>query len=59
MKSILFTMLLLITAYKIKAGETLSHLATKYGISVKKILRLNKGLKDTSILQIGQKIRVR
>ena len=45
--------------HKIKAGETLSHLATKYGISVKKILRLNKGLKDTSILQIGQKIRVR
>jgi len=45
--------------HNIKKGETLSHLAKKYHTSVKKILKLNKGLKSTSILQIGQKIRVK
>tara|TARA_Y100001968_G_C19375609_1_gene727481 strand:+ start:280 stop:1575 length:1296 start_codon:yes stop_codon:yes gene_type:complete len=45
--------------HKIKSGETLSHLAHKYGTSVKKILKINSGLKTTSVLQIGQKIRVR
>jgi len=45
--------------HKIKSGETLSHLAIKYGTSIKKILKINKALKIDSILQIGQKIRVR
>ena len=45
--------------HKIKSGETLSHLANKYGTSIKKILKINSGLKTTSVLQIGQKIRVR
>lgn len=45
--------------HKIKPGETLSHLADKYGISVKKILKLNKKITATSILQIGQSIRIR
>jgi len=45
--------------HKVKSGNTLSHIAEKHNTSVKKILKINKGIKITSILQIGQKIRVR
>ena len=39
-------------------GDTLSGIAKKYGTSVKALCRLNN-IKETKILQIGQKIRVR
>ena len=45
--------------HKVKSGNTLGYIAITYNTSVKKILKINKGLKSTSILQIGQKIRVR
>lgn len=45
--------------HKVKSGNTLGYIAITYSTSVKKILKINKGLKSTSILQIGQKIRVR
>ena len=44
--------------HKVKSGDTLSGIAKKYGTSVKKLCQLNK-IKETKILQIGQKIRVR
>ena len=45
--------------HKVKSGNTLGYIAITHNTSVKKILKINKGLKSTSILQIGQKIRVR
>ena len=45
--------------YKVKSGDTLGHIAQKHNTSVSKILKINKGLSVTSILQIGQNIRVR
>tara|TARA_B100000700_G_scaffold40540_1_gene41100 strand:- start:741 stop:1649 length:909 start_codon:yes stop_codon:yes gene_type:complete len=45
--------------HKVKSGDTLGHIASKHNTSIKKILKINKDLKSTSILQIGQKIRVR
>ena len=44
--------------HKVKQGDTLSGIAKKYGTTVKKLCALN-GIKETKILQIGQKIRVR
>ena len=44
--------------HKVKQGDTLSGIAKKYGTTVKKLCQLNK-IKETKILQIGQKIRVR
>ena len=44
--------------HKVKSGDTLSGIAKKYGTTVKKLCQLNK-IKETSIIQIGQKIRVR
>ena len=44
--------------HKVKQGDTLSGIAKKYGTSVKALCRLNN-IKETKILQIGQKIRVR
>lgn len=44
--------------YKVKSGDTLSGIAKKYHTSVKKLCQLNK-IKETSLLQIGQKLRVR
>jgi len=44
--------------HKVKSGDTLSGIAKRYHTTVKKLCQLNK-IKETSILQIGQKIRVR
>ena len=46
------------TTYIIRSGDSLSKVASKYGTSVDKLCRLN-GLSRTSILQIGQRIRVK
>ena len=42
----------------LRSGDTLSGIAKKYGTTVKKLCALN-GIKESKILQIGQKIRVR
>ena len=44
--------------HTVRSGDTLSGIAKKYGTSVKKLCQLNK-IKDTSVIRIGQKIRVR
>ena len=44
--------------HKVKSGDTLSGIAKKYGTSVRSICRLNN-IKETKLLQIGQKLRVR
>ena len=44
--------------HRVRSGNTLSHIAAKYGTSINTLCRLN-GIKRTSILQIGQRIRVR
>jgi murein DD-endopeptidase MepM/ murein hydrolase activator NlpD len=44
--------------HKVKSGDTLSGIARKYGTTVKKLCQLNK-IKETKVLQLGMKIRVR
>ncbi len=44
--------------HKVKSGNTLGHIAGKYGTSINTICRLN-GIKRTTILQIGQNLKVR
>ena len=44
--------------HKVKSGDTLSGIAKKYGTTVKRLCQLNN-IKETKILQIGMKIRVR
>jgi len=43
--------------HKVTSGQTLGSIARRYGTSVNELCRLN-GLKSTSILRIGQSIRV-
>ena len=43
--------------YRVKSGDTLYKIAKNYGTTIEKLCELNH-LKETSILQIGQKIRV-
>ena len=45
--------------HTIKSGDTLSGLAVKYGTTVSKICSLNPGLKATTVLSIGRKVRVK
>lgn len=45
--------------HTIRSGDTLSGIAHKYGTTVSKICSLNSGLKPTTILSIGRKIRVK
>jgi len=45
-----------ITYHRIKSGETLSHIALKYRVSVSQLCRLN-GLKPTSKLKVGRVLR--
>lgn len=44
--------------YKVKSGDTLSSIAKRHHTSVKKLCQLN-GMKETSVLQIGRKLRIR
>ena len=44
--------------HKIRSGDTLGHLAVKYGTTVKRICALN-GIKPTTTLRIGRTLRVR
>lgn len=44
--------------HTVRSGDTLSAIARKYGTSVKEICRLN-GIKETTILQVGKRLRVR
>lgn len=44
--------------YKVRSGDTLGKIASRNGTTVKKLCKLN-GIKETKVLQIGQKIRVR
>lgn len=44
--------------HRVKSGDTLSGIAKRYRTSVSALCRLNR-IKETSLLQIGQKIRVR
>ena len=44
--------------HKVKSGDTLSRIAVRYKTSVNSLCKLN-GIRSTSILQIGQSVRVR
>jgi hypothetical protein len=44
--------------HKVRSGDTLSGIAKKYGTTVKRLCQLNN-IKETKILQIGMKSRVR
>lgn len=44
--------------YKVRSGDTLSKIASRNGTTVKKLCKLNN-IKETTILQIGRKLRVR
>ena len=44
--------------HRVRSGDTLSHIAKRYGTTVSRLCSLNQ-IKPTSILQIGQKIRYR
>jgi len=42
----------------LQAGETLGHVALRYGVSVERLKRLN-GIRDVRKLQVGQRLRIR
>ncbi len=44
--------------YKVRSGDTLSKIAARNGTTVKKLCKLN-GIKETTVLQIGKRLRVR
>ena len=47
-----------VTYHTIKSGDTLGALARRYGTTVSKLCSLN-GIKSTTILRLGRKLRVR
>lgn len=46
------------TFYSVKSGDSLSKIAQKYRTSVSRLCQLNR-LKETSVLQIGQRLQVK
>ncbi len=47
-----------VTYHRVRSGDTLGHIARRYGTTVRRLCQLN-GIKETTILQIGRKLRVR
>ena len=46
------------TVYTVRSGDTLSKIAKRNGTSVKRLCQLN-GIKETSTLRVGQKLKLR
>ncbi len=46
------------TYYTVRSGDTLSKIASRNGTTVKKLCQLN-GIKETSTLRVGQKLKLR
>jgi len=46
------------TYYKVRQGDTLSKIAKRNGTTIKKLCQLN-GIKETTVLSVGRKLRVR
>lgn len=44
--------------YKVRQGDTLSKIAKRNGTTIKKLCQLN-GIKETTVLQVGRRLRVR
>lgn len=44
--------------YKVKKGDVLSSIAAKYDLAEKQLIKLNPGLDEDSLLQIGQELLV-
>ena len=44
--------------YKVRSGDTLGHIARRNGTTVRRLCQLN-GIKETTILQIGRRLRIR
>lgn len=44
--------------YTVQEGDVLGKIASKHGMTVKELLAINPGLKEDSLLQIGQKVNV-
>lgn len=44
--------------YKVRSGDTLSRIAQRNGTTVRKLCQLN-GIRESAVLQIGQRIRIR
>ncbi len=45
------------TTYQIKAGETLTDIAERYGLTVEELAALN-GISNPNNIQVGQRIKV-
>ncbi|MBQ8703248.1 MAG: peptidoglycan DD-metalloendopeptidase family protein [Bacteroidales bacterium] len=46
------------TTYTVRSGDTLSKIARRHGTSVRRLCELN-GIKETSVLRVGQKLKVK
>ena len=45
--------------YTIKAGDTLSAIAARYGTTVQKLMSLNPHIKNANLIYAGDTIRIR
>jgi LysM repeat protein len=47
------------TSYKVKQGDTLSSIASKYGLTLDQLIKLNPGLDDPNKIFTGQMIKLK
>lgn len=45
--------------YTVKAGDTVTSICAKYGITITKFKLLNPTIKDINVISIGQKVRIK
>jgi len=46
------------TTYTVKSGDTLSHIASAYGISLKSLIAANPQISNPDLIYVGQKINI-
>jgi LysM repeat protein len=47
------------TTYRVRAGDTLSSIASRFGTTVDQLRALNNGLGSSSIIRVGEVLRIR
>ena len=51
-------MVMMVRGYRVAAGDTLSHIAVKHGLSLEALKAANPQIHNTDLIQVGQMVNI-